>query len=66
MKSSMETSASPVPEVRLEDLLGRDTVEMDLEPVRRELEGKVVLVTGAPARSGPNCAQIRPYRRSAL
>jgi FlaA1/EpsC-like NDP-sugar epimerase len=54
-------------EVRIEDLLGRDPVETDLGFVRRELEGRVVLVTGAAGSIGSElCRQIQTYNPSRL
>jgi FlaA1/EpsC-like NDP-sugar epimerase len=52
----------PPLEVSLEDLLGRKQLRVDLESVRENLEGRVVLVTGAAGSIGSDlCRQILEY-----
>jgi FlaA1/EpsC-like NDP-sugar epimerase len=49
--------ASQIRDVQIEDLLGRDAVEMELDDVRGDLEGKVVLVTGGAGSIGSELAR---------
>lgn len=60
-------SMNELREVRLEDLLGRRPVRMELAVVRREIEGRCVLVTGAAGSIGSElCRQITQYDPACL
>jgi FlaA1/EpsC-like NDP-sugar epimerase len=48
---------SPIRDVRIEDLLGREPVQLDIESISRELANKVVMVTGAGGSIGSELAR---------
>ncbi len=57
-----DANVSQFREVRLDDLLGREPVQIDLEIVRKEVVDRTVVVTGAAGSIGSEiCRQILEY-----
>ncbi len=62
-----EASINQFREVRLEDLLGRETVQIDLEAVRSQIAARTIIVTGAAGSIGSElCRQILDYSPARL
>lgn len=60
-------AAAQIRSVAVEDLLGRNPVNLDEEQIRQKLEGKVVMVTGAAGSIGSElCRQIARFRPRAI
>ncbi len=54
-------------EIRVEDLLGRDTVTLDIDPIREYLAGHVILVSGAGGSIGSEISrQVSQFKPSLL
>lgn len=62
-----QVKVSQIRPVDIEDLLGRDPVELETQNIRQILEGRVVMVTGAGGSIGSElCRQIAAYKPSRL
>ena len=72
LPSLTEMLSGPTPsgrlrEVRIEDLLGRQPVSLDLAPVAHEVVGRTILVTGAAGSIGSELArQLAAFRPKRL
>jgi FlaA1/EpsC-like NDP-sugar epimerase len=72
LPSLAEMLSGPTPggqlrEVRIEDLLGRQPVSLDLGPVAREVTGRTILITGAAGSIGSELArQLAAFRPARL
>lgn len=62
-----EFSSKQIRKIRIEDLLGRDEIHLDHQKIEQELNGKVVLVTGAAGSIGSGLVrQIEQYEPAKL
>ncbi|TQR21225.1 polysaccharide biosynthesis protein [Psychrobacillus vulpis] len=56
-------SVNEMREVKIEDLLGREEVELDMEAISEKLTGKTILVTGAGGSIGSEiCRQVLKFK----
>ena len=64
---SDEVSLSRLRDVQIEDLLGRDPVQLDLPAIAGHLRDQVVLITGAGGSIGSElCRQVAPFHPKRL
>lgn len=62
-----KVSVSSIRDVSIEDLLGREPVELDISGIKSEIEGRTVLVTGAGGSIGSEiCRQIIQFNPTTL
>lgn len=62
-----KVSVNDMQEVKIEDLLGRDEVKLDMVAISNKLTGKVILVTGAGGSIGSEiCRQVMKFEPKML
>jgi FlaA1/EpsC-like NDP-sugar epimerase len=64
---SGKVSVNQIREVQVEDLLGREPVELDIDSISKSLTGKSILVTGAGGSIGSEiCRQVSKFKPKKL
>ncbi|MCG3411734.1 polysaccharide biosynthesis protein [Staphylococcus massiliensis] len=64
---SGDVEVNQLKKVEVEDLLGRDPVELDMDMISNELKGKTILVTGAGGSIGSEiCRQVCKFMPSKI
>ncbi|WP_440498579.1 polysaccharide biosynthesis protein [Sporosarcina sp. SAFN-015] len=57
-----KVSVTDMQDVKIEDLLGRDEVQLDMEAIANKLTGKTILITGAGGSIGSEiCRQVNRF-----
>ena len=62
-----ELSLKQIKDIKIEDILGRDVIDLDKNSISKELSGKVVMVTGAAGSIGSELVrQISMFRPKSI
>lgn len=62
-----KVSVNDIRDVKIEDLLGRDEVQLDMKAIKEKLTDKTILVTGAGGSIGSEiCRQVAAFRPKSL
>lgn len=56
--TNAEGVTSQIREIKIEDLLGRDEIEINMEEIKEVLSGKIVMVTGGAGSIGSELARL--------
>jgi FlaA1/EpsC-like NDP-sugar epimerase len=61
--STSQTSYTQLREIRVEDLLGRDPINLEIDSIRSYIENKIICITGAAGSIGSEiCRQVSLFK----
>lgn len=62
-----KVTVNDIRDVKIEDILGREEVKLDMDAIKEKLKGKTVMVTGAGGSIGSEiCRQIANFKPSSI